>query len=66
MSLTPRDRLLEALKAQEDVPFKQFETGIPMRDGIELAADVYLPAESELPAPVIVESGAVLPRVTRV
>ena len=54
MSATPRDRLLETLKAQEDVPFKRFETGIPMRDGIELAADVYLPDGSELPAPFIV------------
>ena len=44
MSSTPRDRLLASLKAQEDAPFKHFETGIPMRDGLELAADVYLPA----------------------
>lgn len=32
-----------------------FVTGIPMRDGAELAADVYLPKPSELPAPVIVQ-----------
>jgi uncharacterized protein len=31
------------------------ETGGPMRDGIELAANVYLPAEPLLPAPAIVE-----------
>src|SRR3712207_3934384 len=54
MSATPRDRLMESLKAQKEAPFKQFETDSPMRDGIELAADVYLPAESEVPAPAIV------------
>ena len=54
MSSTPRDRLLASLKAQEDAPFKHFETGIPMRDGLELAADVYLPAGTELPAPAVV------------
>lgn len=31
-----------------------FESGIPMRDGIELAADVYLPRADQLPAPAIV------------
>jgi hypothetical protein len=31
-----------------------FETGIPMRDRVELAADVYLPGSAELPAPAIV------------
>ncbi|MFM8594142.1 MAG: CocE/NonD family hydrolase, partial [Chloroflexota bacterium] len=30
------------------------ESGIPMRDGIELAADIYLPEKSALPAPAIV------------
>lgn len=29
------------------------EMGIPMRDGVELAADVYFPEQSALPAPVI-------------
>ena len=29
------------------------ELGIPMRDGVELAADVYFPESSTLPAPVI-------------
>ena len=31
-----------------------FEVGIPMRDGLELAADVYLPAADRLPAPAVV------------
>ena len=30
------------------------EVGIPMRDGVVLAADVYLPEDSQLPAPAIV------------
>jgi len=37
-------------------PMPTFEVGIPMRDGVELAADVHLPVESELPAPAIVQS----------
>ena len=33
----------------------RFEIGVPMRDGIELAADVYLPAgANEEPVPAIV------------
>ena len=35
-------------------PLPVIEVGIPMRDGIELAADVYLPVEGERPAPAIV------------
>jgi putative CocE/NonD family hydrolase len=31
-----------------------FEVGIPMRDGLELAADVYLPAADRRPAPAVV------------
>lgn len=31
-----------------------FETSIPLRDGIELAADVYLPTAEDRPAPAIV------------
>jgi putative CocE/NonD family hydrolase len=31
-----------------------FEVVIPMRDGLELAADIYLPATGELPAPAVV------------
>jgi uncharacterized protein len=37
-------------------PMPVFEVGIPVRDGVELAADVYLPAEQDRPAPVIVQS----------
>lgn len=33
---------------------RTFEAGIPMRDGVELAADVHLPAAAGLPAPAIV------------
>ncbi|MFN8215289.1 MAG: CocE/NonD family hydrolase [Solirubrobacterales bacterium] len=33
---------------------RTIEVGIPMRDGIELAADVHLPAADRLPAPAIV------------
>jgi putative CocE/NonD family hydrolase len=32
---------------------RRFEVGIPMRDGVELAATVFMPAASELPAPAI-------------
>ena len=54
---TPRQRFLEdpIRKASED-PLTTFETGIPMRDGIELAADVYLPTQASRPAPAIVQS----------
>ena len=54
---TPRQRFLEdpIRKAHED-PLTAFETGIPMRDGIELAADVYLPIQASRPAPAIVQS----------
>lgn len=36
-------------------PTPVIEVGIPMRDGVELAADVYLPREEALPAPAIVQ-----------
>jgi putative CocE/NonD family hydrolase len=39
---------------QHEAGPRLFESGIPMRDGIELAADVYLPHPDQLPAPVIV------------
>ncbi|MBW2617712.1 MAG: CocE/NonD family hydrolase [Deltaproteobacteria bacterium] len=54
---TPFQRFFEEpiLKAAQD-PRPVFEVGIPMRDGVELAADVYLPIESERPAPVILQS----------
>jgi uncharacterized protein len=51
---TPHDRFVEAMLAAGAKPRPVFETGIPMRDGIELAADVYLPSEGERPAPAVV------------
>jgi putative CocE/NonD family hydrolase len=51
---TPHDRFVEAVLAAGATPRPIFETGVPMRDGIELSADVYLPTEQELPAPAIV------------
>jgi putative CocE/NonD family hydrolase len=51
---TPHDLFVEAMLAGADTPRPVFETGIPMRDGIELSADVYLPTEQERPAPAIV------------
>lgn len=51
---TPFELEWLAPEGSEDGP-TVFETSVPMRDGIELAADVYLPAKSELPVPVIVE-----------
>lgn len=50
---TPRQRLEERVRQAAAGP-PVIEVGIPMRDGIELAADVYLPEESALPAPAIV------------
>jgi uncharacterized protein len=54
--LTPRERFddLVAELGGSDTPV--VEMGIPVRDGIELAADVYLPASAERPAPAIVQS----------
>jgi uncharacterized protein len=56
MSPTPRERFdaLVAKLGATETPV--FEVGIPVRDGIELAADVYLPAPAERPAPAIVQS----------
>lgn len=54
MNENPQPRDLSTNPAPAGPPYRQFETGIPMRDGLELAADVYLPAEGELPAPAIV------------
>jgi putative CocE/NonD family hydrolase len=54
--LTPLERFIAAANQLAADPNPVFETGIPMRDGIELAADVYLPRESNLPAPAIVQS----------
>jgi putative CocE/NonD family hydrolase len=47
----PRETFEEQLKTR--VEQRQREVGIPMRDGIELAADLHLPAGDE-PAPAIV------------
>ena len=52
---TPRQRLNELSAAAEANPTPVIEVGIPMRDGIELAADVYLPENNQLPAPAIVQ-----------
>jgi uncharacterized protein len=51
---TPRERWVEAATSAKNNPLPVIEVGIPMRDGIELAADVYLPLEGERPAPAIV------------
>jgi len=54
---TPRQRFLEEpIRKSNANPLVIFETGIPMRDGVELAADVYLPANKFLPAPAIIQS----------
>src|SRR5512133_3347367 len=53
---TPHDRFVEQVLIRAANPTPIFEVGIPMRDGIELAADVYLPVESARPAPAIIES----------
>jgi putative CocE/NonD family hydrolase len=54
---TPRQRFLEdPIRKAHENPLTIFETGIPMRDGIELAADVYLPTQASRPAPAIVQS----------
>lgn len=51
---TPRERWVDAATKAKADPLPVVEVGIPMRDGIELAADVYLPTEAERPAPAIV------------
>jgi putative CocE/NonD family hydrolase len=51
---TPRERWVQAAKQAAADPLPVIEVGIPMRDGIELAADVYLPVETDRPAPAIV------------
>ena len=52
---TPRQRFNEAAIAAASSPTPIIEVGVPMRDGLELAADVYLPVETQLPAPAIVQ-----------
>jgi len=61
----PRQRFDESL-VRDLEGRRKIEVGIPMSDGVELAADVHLPAASELPAPAIVigtpyDKQAVLP-----
>jgi uncharacterized protein len=51
---TPHDRFVEAVLAAAADPMPVFETGIPMRDGVELAADIYLPEATGVPAPAVV------------
>lgn len=53
---TPRQRLEDLITQGAADPTPVFEVGIPMRDGVELAADIYLPVESARPAPAIVQS----------
>ncbi|MEZ4506654.1 MAG: CocE/NonD family hydrolase [Thermomicrobiales bacterium] len=59
MSAEPRqtlhERFVANLTRETTDPWTKFETGIPMRDGIELAADVYLPKGQSGPFPTIVE-----------
>ena len=50
---TPHDRIVEAIAKSRGNPTPMVEIGIPMRDEIELAADVYFPVETAMPAPVI-------------
>ena len=45
MKQTLHEKFVENLTRESSKPWKVFETGIPMRDGIELAADVYMPKE---------------------
>ena len=52
---TPRQRFNEAAIAGASSPTPVVEMGIPMRDGLELAADVYMPVEAQRPAPAIVQ-----------
>jgi predicted acyl esterase len=53
---TPRQRFEDLVAQAVADPTPVFEVGIPMRDGVELAADVYLPLEPARPAPAIVQS----------
>jgi putative CocE/NonD family hydrolase len=51
---TPRERY-EARYAEEVKSARRItEVGIPMRDGITLAADIYMPDASVLPAPAVI------------
>jgi putative CocE/NonD family hydrolase len=50
----PPRAVFEELVADAANGPRTLEVGIPMRDGLELAADVYLPPDELLPAPAIV------------
>ncbi|MGH2551320.1 MAG: CocE/NonD family hydrolase, partial [Thermomicrobiales bacterium] len=52
----PKYTLYDKFIAKATAPNKYpvMEVGIPMRDGVELAATVHLPFHSERPAPAIV------------
>ena len=52
---TPFERAMERAPLTEDGLPHPFEIGIPMRDGVELAASVYLPGTDTTPTPAIVE-----------
>ena len=52
---TLHDRFVANLTRESTDPWTSFETGVRMRDGIELAADVYLPRGQQGPFPTIVE-----------
>jgi predicted acyl esterase len=50
---TPKERFVDVVMTADADPKPVAEVGIPMRDGIELAADIYFPESSTLPAPAI-------------
>jgi putative CocE/NonD family hydrolase len=50
---TPRERFIDTVMAAANDPRPVAELGIPTRDGIELAADVYFPDASQQPAPAV-------------
>jgi predicted acyl esterase len=53
LSKTPRERYFEMVQAAAASPRPVAEVGIPMRDRIELAADLYFPDRTEGPFPVV-------------
>ena len=50
----PPREAIDALLREDPSAARSIEVGIPMRDGVELAADVHLPPGVQLPAPAIV------------
>ena len=50
----PPREAIDALLREDPPAARAIEVGIPMRDGVELAADVHLPPGVQLPAPAIV------------